>query len=58
MSSSKKIEVKFPTTLIPLKDYHDGLWLANALTDLLGQEVEDKEIAFKDGYYWFQFDIK
>lgn len=58
MSSSKKIEVSFPTVLVPLIDYHDGPWLANALTNITGQEVCDEEIAFKDGYYWFQFDIK
>ena len=58
MSSSKKIEIKFPTALLPLKDYHDGIWLADALSNITGQEIYDEEIAFKDGYYWFQFDIK
>jgi len=58
VSSNKSVEIKFPSALIPLRDYHDGPWLANALEQLTGQEIVDEEIAFKHGYYWFQFSVK
>ena len=58
MNSNKKIEVEFPTALVPLKDYHDGIWVADALTHIVGVEVVDEEVEFEDGHYWFRFDIK
>ena len=58
MKKGKKIEIEFPTALIPLRDYHDGPWIADALTHIVGQEIVDEEVEFEDGHYWFRFDTK
>ena len=56
--SNKKIEIEFPTPKVPLRDYHDGPWIADALSHIVGQTIIDEELEFEDGIYWFQFDIK
>jgi hypothetical protein len=58
MKKGKKIEIEFPTALVPLSDYHDGPWIADALTSIIGQEIVDEEVEFEGGHYWFRFDLK
>jgi hypothetical protein len=57
-NDKKVMWLEFPTPKVPLKDYHDGPYIAEALSYIVGQTVIDEELEFEDGYYWFQFDIK
>lgn len=55
--SNKIIEVELPTK-IPLTDYHDGPYIADALSYITGQTIIGEELEFEDGHYWVQFDIE
>lgn len=59
MKKNKKIiGVEFPAKA-PLEDYHDGPYVAEILSHIVGQPVINEELEFKQGEgYWFQFDIE
>ena len=59
MKKNKKIiGVEFPAKA-PLDDYHEGPYVAEILSHIVGQPVTDEELDYKEGEgYWFQFDIE
>lgn len=59
MKKNKKIiGVEFPAKA-PLPDYHEGPYIAEILSHIVGLPVIEEELEYEQGTgYWFQFDIE